>query len=256
MLLPMSCHYPDSGHDWCAQIEDQSFWFQHRNEFLVELMRRFPPEAPLYDVGGGNGVVSAAIARAGIRPVVVEPGPAGARRARERGLEAIASTLEDSGLPRGSLPSIGLFDVIEHIEDSLGFLKTARAFLKPGGRMYVAVPAYEALWSAEDDYAKHFRRYTRTSLHRELTEAGLTVEYTTAMFSFLVLPILLLRSIPYRYGRAKAPTLDSARSDHAGGKAGPMLAFFRDLELLALRGLGSIPVGTSVVAIARNQGQP
>jgi SAM-dependent methyltransferase len=252
----MSCHYPESGNQWCAQVEDQSFWFQHRNEVLVELMRRFPPEAPLYDVGGGNGVVAAAIARAGTRAVVVEPGEAGAKRARERGLEAIASTLENSGLTRGTLPAIGLFDVVEHIEHSLEFLKTARGFLKPGGRIYVAVPAYEALWSAEDDYAKHFRRYTRTSLHRELTAAGFTVEYTTAMFSFLVLPILLLRCIPYRYGRAKPPTLDSARSDHTGGQAGPMLAFFRDLELLALRALGSIPVGTSVVAIARNQGQP
>lgn len=246
----MSVHYPDTGHDWCAEVEDTSFWFQHRNRFLTELMRRFPPAQPLYDVGGGNGVVSAALRDAGIRAIVVEPGEAGARRALERGVESICATLEQSGLTRGSVPAIGLFDVVEHMEDTVGFLHTAHGFLKPGGRLYVAVPAYEALWSVEDDFAQHFRRYTRRSLVAELTQAGFEVEHTTYMFSFLTLPILLLRALPYRLGFARAPTAESARADHTGGGAS-FLHFLGRLELQALSALGRIPFGTSVVAVAR-----
>lgn len=251
----MTCHYPDSGNDWSATVEDRSFWFRHRNRFLTDVMRRFPPATPLYDVGGGNGVVAAALRDAGIPAIVVEPGAAGVRRANERGLEAICATLETAGLAPASVPSIGLFDVLEHIEDGVAFLASASRLLKPGGRMYVAVPAYEILWSAEDDHAQHFRRYTARRLRRELTEAGFGVEYTTYMFALLPLPILLMRTIPYRLGRARAFTAEGFQSDHgAAGTTGTTLALLEGvhaLELAVARTLGRLPFGGSVVAVAQ-----
>jgi SAM-dependent methyltransferase len=249
----MTCHYPESGHDWCAAIEDRSFWFEHRNRFLLEVMRRFPPATPLYDVGGGNGVVAAALGRAGIRAIVVEPGEAGAQRAKQRGLESICATIETAGLAPASMPSVGLFDVVEHIKDPVGFLSTTRRLLQPGGRVYVAVPAYELLWSAEDDYAQHFRRYTRRRIARELTDAGFKMEYTTYMFALLPLPILLLRALPYRLGVARPFTQDGTRTDHAvGGAARAVLDGLHSLELALASRLGALPFGASVVAVARN----
>ena len=249
----MTCHYPDTGNDWSSAVEDRSFWFHHRNQFLLEVMRRYPPATPLYDVGGGNGVVAAALRDAGIPAIVVEPGEAGARRAKERGLKAICATLDNAGLAPGSAPSIGLFDVIEHIEDAVGFLKAARRFLQPGGRVYVAVPAHEPLWSAEDDYAHHFRRYTRRRLRRELAAAGFEVEYTTYMFALLPLPILLMRTIPYRLGLARPFTAQGVQSDHAiGGTARALVDGLLELELAILRTFGGLPFGASVVAVAKN----
>jgi SAM-dependent methyltransferase len=248
----MSCHYPESGHDWCAAVEDRSFWFSHRNAFLIDVMRRFAPATPMYDVGGGNGVVAAALERSGIHAIVVEPGEAGARRARERGLESICATLEGSGIAPGSAPSIGMFDVVEHIEDSVGFLRSALRFLQPGGRLFVAVPAYEALWSGEDDYAQHFRRYTRRRLMRELVGAGYDVEYSTYMFALLPLPILLMRALPYRLGFTRKQSQEATQSDHAPmGPARSLMNGLHALELAALRTLGGLPFGASVVAVAR-----
>ncbi|HEX7939182.1 MAG TPA: class I SAM-dependent methyltransferase [Gemmatimonadaceae bacterium] len=236
-------------------MEDRSFWFGHRNRFLIEVMRRYPPASPLYDVGGGNGVVAAALRDAGIKAVVIEPGEAGARHARERGLEAVAATLETSGLPTASAPAIGLFDVIEHIEDAVSFLRTARHYLRPGGRLYVAVPAYRALWSAEDDYAKHFRRYTSGSLRHELRVAGFKVELTTYMFAVLPIPILLMRALPYRLGFSRPFTPDGARSDHVlGGLSRAMMDGVHRLELSAFSTFGTLPFGASVVAVATNPG--
>jgi SAM-dependent methyltransferase len=249
----MTCHYPDSGHDWCAAVEDRSFWFRHRNRFLLEVMRRYPPATPLYDVGGGNGAVAAALCDAGIPSIVVEPGEAGARRARERGLESICATLETAGLAPGSVPSMGLFDVIEHVEDDVGFLKAARRLMQPGGRVYVAVPAYETLWSAEDNYAHHFRRYTRRRLARELAAAGFDVQYATYMFALLPLPILLMRAIPYRLGMARPFTAEGVQADHAvGGTARALIDGLHAMELAVLRTLGGLPFGASVVAVAKN----
>src|SRR5207249_3972828 len=124
-------------------------------------IKRYPPRTPFYDVGGGNGIVALALEKAGIPAIVVEPGVAGVKRARERGIEAKHATLDTAGFAPASLGSIGMFDVVEHIKDDVGFLKQARSYLQPGGRLYLTVPAYQALWSGEDVYAEHFRRYTK-----------------------------------------------------------------------------------------------
>jgi hypothetical protein len=46
--------YPEEGNDACFEVEDQSFWFRHRNACIVEMVRNFPPEGrgPIFDVGG------------------------------------------------------------------------------------------------------------------------------------------------------------------------------------------------------------
>ncbi len=57
--------YPLSGHRIMAELEETSFWFNHRNDVLMTAIRRFPPPGPILDVGGGNGYVSLALKRAG-----------------------------------------------------------------------------------------------------------------------------------------------------------------------------------------------
>jgi SAM-dependent methyltransferase len=245
--------YPETGHDWCAAVEDASWWFAHRNRLLVDVMRKFPPETPLYDVGGGNGVVAAALQRAGLRAIVIEPGAAGAKRARERGLESINATLDDAGLALGTVGSIGLFDVLEHIEDADAFLRRSLGYLRPGGRVYLTVPAYRTLWSAEDEYAQHYRRYTSRSLRRALADAGFDVELTSYMFAFLPLPIFLLRTAPYRLGRARPFTEDAVHEDHGtrNSVASAALRALLGAERFAFRTFGYLPFGGSVMAVGR-----
>ena len=48
--------YPAEGNEQCFGIEDNSFWFRHRNSCILELVKRFPPpgKGPIFDVGGGT----------------------------------------------------------------------------------------------------------------------------------------------------------------------------------------------------------
>jgi hypothetical protein len=52
--------YPDEGNEACFQIEDQSFWFRHRNDCIRELAQNLPPKwkGPIFDGGGGNGFLT------------------------------------------------------------------------------------------------------------------------------------------------------------------------------------------------------
>ncbi len=134
----------------------------------------------------------------GYEAVLVEPGLTGAQNARRRGLaDVICSTLEDAEFPAHSLPAIGIFDVLEHIEDDQRFLCELQGLLRPGGRLYVTVPTYRWLWSSDDVFSGHFRRYTRASLVREMNHAGFEVEFSSYLFAMLLLPI-------FCYGRSPA----------------------------------------------------
>ncbi len=208
--------YPEDGNSLCFAIEESSFWFQHRNCCILEAIRLFPPPGTLFDVGGGNGYVALAIEKSGQQVVLVEPGPAGVRNALKRGVTSVVrATLDDLGALPETVPAVGLFDVIEHIEDDSGFVEKINRFLAPGGRVYVTVPAHGLLWSHEDVHAGHSRRYTTRTLSGLLKNAGYSLDFVTYFFSFLPLPILFRRVLPYRlgFGHSKISP-ESIRSDH------------------------------------------
>jgi len=247
--------YPDEGNTSCLAVEDTSFWFRHRNNCILEVMKNLPPATPFFDVGGGNGYVAKALQDAGLEVVLVEPGSTGALNARRRGVQhVIRASLEDAGFLPGVLPSVGLFDVLEHVEDDRAFIRAIRNYLRPGGTVYITVPAFEWLWSHEDVSAGHYRRYTRRSLSRVLTEAGLQVEFVTCFFTILPLPVLFCRSLPYRLGLLRAPsTPDAVRKDHQirNPLGGRVLNFLLQRELERIKARGETSFGGSCLAVAR-----
>lgn len=193
--------YPTEGNDQCFEIEDKSFWFQHRNACIVELVKKFPPrgKGPIFDVGGGNGFVAKGLLDVGWDVVLVEPGPAGARNAKARGLpHVVCATTQTAGFKLGSIPAIGVFDVVEHIEDDVGFLRHLHDLLEPGGMLYLTVPAYNFLWSGEDVHAGHYRRYSFRGLHELCSNGGFDVDLLTGIFQWLIAPVFCLRALPYR----------------------------------------------------------
>jgi SAM-dependent methyltransferase len=250
--------YPSDGHSACLAVEEKSFWFNHRNACIAAAVERYaPPDGgTIFDVGGGNGYVSVGLAEAGFDVVLIEPGPDGATNAKGRGVDTVVcSTAESAGFEPGSLPAIGLFDVIEHIEDDVAFLSSMHELLATGGRLYATVPAYQQLWSQEDIAAGHYRRYNVDQISAVLGNAGFEVEFASHIFRPLPLPVLLFRTVPFRLGRGKgdsAKRSDNARN-HAIGRG--MLAKLtrRTLqpELANIRVGKSMGFGGSILLVAR-----
>lgn len=208
-------HYPNDAHESLYSIEDNSFWFQHRNKCITTLVKAYPPKdnGYVFDIGGGNGLVSSALLKNGFNVVLVEPGIQGILNARQRGLtNLVCASFEKANFNDKSLPAIGLFDVLEHVEDDLGFLTLLKSSLIDQGRLYITVPAYQFLWSKEDIDAGHFRRYTLKTLSTLLEKIGFTLDHATYIFRPLPLPLFLTRTLPHRLklSNAKSTQLNNA----------------------------------------------
>ncbi|MFB6257520.1 MAG: class I SAM-dependent methyltransferase [Flavobacteriales bacterium] len=246
--------YPEGAHSGCFQMEENSFWFKHRNACIVQVVDRYPPDGPIFDIGGGNGFVSLGLERSGYDAVLLEPGLEGALNAQKRGLDRImCATLEEIQAGENALPAVGIFDVVEHIEDDRTFLKEIFYHLQEKGKLYLTVPAYSFLWSNEDIGAGHFRRYTKKGMTTLLRSLGFEICYSSYIFSFLPLPIFLLRSLPSRLGGNKnAYELNKYQKEHGekGGVMGKLMnkSFQRELE--RIRSGKGVPFGSTVLVCA------
>jgi SAM-dependent methyltransferase len=68
------------------------------------------------------------------------------------------------------------YNVLEHIEDHVGALRSISGLVRPGGRVIIIVPAFMFAMSPVDIATGHVRRYTKKSMAAAMTEAGLEIE--------------------------------------------------------------------------------
>ena len=175
-----SISYPEEGNENCLKIEQDSFWFNHRNNIIANSVQKYSPNEIFFDIGGGNGFVAKRLQDDGIKTILVEPGEMGAISAYKRGIKnVLCSTLEDAEFEHNSIDSVGLFDVVEHIEDDYSFLNNINKYMKDDGYIYITVPAFNVLWSNEDNDAGHFKRYSTTELIELLKKCGFSIIQST-----------------------------------------------------------------------------
>jgi 2-polyprenyl-3-methyl-5-hydroxy-6-metoxy-1,4-benzoquinol methylase len=245
--------YPEDGSSRCLEFEDASFWFHHRNRCILSMIRRFHRGGTIWDIGGGNGFVSYGLLASGLDVALVEPDAAGARHARERGIgTVVCSTLEDAGFHPHCFDAAGLFDVLEHIENDAALLDDLRRYLKPGGHLFATVPAYRWLWSNNDRFSGHFRRYSAGGIARRLRACGFQVRYATYFFQPLVVPIFLFRTLPGLGRRSGVPDLRTTIREHvrAPGLADSVLRRLLDREWRSIERGKRLSFGSSILLAA------
>lgn len=242
--------YPKEGNQISFNIEDNSFWFKHRNNCIAEVVKKYAPHSTFVDVGGGNGYTLQHLEKFGIKTLLIEPGIEGCVNAQKRGLKnIICSTLENAPLKEQSVSAVGLFDVVEHIEKSFEFLIQVKKYLIAGGCVFITVPAYNFLWSKEDTDGGHYRRYTLRTLSDMLKDAGYSIKYSTYIFSILPFPIFLTRTIPSFFGLGKSIHDEKKiKSEHNGAN---FLDRIWNKEIQMIRDGKKIPFGGSCLVVAQ-----
>lgn len=177
--------YPAHGAHAQWDVRDRHFWFTSRTRFIGQLIGPPEPGADrMVEFGCSNGMVSAALEQLGWRSLGCDMHLTGLRQAQH----IISGPLVCA--PAGQLALVqpadlvGFFDVVEHVDDDVGVLRSALRNLRSGGRVAITVPAFQHLWSAFDDDLGHKRRYTRAEAAQLCEAAGLTVERIRYAFVF------------------------------------------------------------------------
>lgn len=246
--------YPENRNELCYHIEDSSFWFTHRNNCIITAIKKLHcPDDIFFDIGGGNGFVTKGLEENGIQTILVEPDFTACLNAKKRNLKnIICSDLINAHFNNGNIYAIGLFDVIEHIENDIEFLKHIHSILQKNGHVYITVPAFNILWSNKDFNFIHYRRYTIKELARNLKNTGFTIEYSTYLFSFLFIPIFLFRAIPnlLRFNK-KTYNFEKHKNEHKRRKGiiGKFIEKICEFELNRIKSGKKILIGSTCFVI-------
>ena len=192
--------YPEDGFEAFGHDGGSGFWFDHRAEAVRRHIKCLGISS-MWEVGSGTGAMAQRLRDTLTEVTTVEPLAAGARASAALGMTSFCGTLQDLRLPDGSLESIGVFDMLEHLEHPAPLVDEMRRVLRPAGVVIATVPAFPALWGDQDDAAGHHRRYTRATLVAEFAAGGFAPLRREYLYASLVPPAGVLRALPYRLGR-------------------------------------------------------
>jgi SAM-dependent methyltransferase len=143
------------------------------NRFLADLvLQNSGASHQAVDFGAGIGTIALMVRGRGLDVICVEMDAAQRDTLAACGVAAFPDL---DALRDGTMPYIYSLNVLEHIKDDQLVVDDLARKLSPGGRLFIYVPAFQALFSSMDRKVGHFRRYRRTQLVRLIERAGLTV---------------------------------------------------------------------------------
>jgi SAM-dependent methyltransferase len=140
-----------------------------RWDVVARLWRRIGPVGKVVEVGPGRGAVGARLAERATTYVGYETDAASASVAAQR-VPVVHGPLPETG--HADADVVCAFEVLEHIDDDVGALRSWATHLKPGGWLLLSVPAFAERFGPTDAYVGHFRRYDPDLLRERLVAAG------------------------------------------------------------------------------------
>ena len=139
---------------------------------------------------------------------------------------------------RADHSSLIAYNVLEHIDDHVGALESMARLVRPDGHLILVCPAFPFAMSPIDIATGHVRRYTKRSMSKALTEAGLDIVDVRYANSLGLICYYAFTSVLKRQP-----------------KIGGTISFYDRLLVPVIRFVermvGRPPFGQSVVAIAR-----
>ena len=167
--------------------------------------------------------------------------------------DVVNASLTDLPFSDNSFDLVCAFDVIEHIEDDKKALNEVFRVLKPGGILFLTVPAFEILWSKHDVINMHYRRYNAKALRILVSITGFKIIFESYFNFILFIPVLIYRSIVnFLYFKKRG---SDSGSDFEVFKSNRLLnsMFYRlfSIEQRVLSGGIRFPFGVSLAMIVQ-----
>lgn len=238
-------------YDRMAEHDSTHWWYVARRDILADYIDRYvkPPKgARILEIGCGTGHNLPMLGAFGeVDAIEIDPA-AGAIASKRLGKPVGSAPLPElAGVAEGQYDLIAVLDVIEHIDDDVAALKAMATRLKPGGKILIAVPAHQWMWSAHDVVNHHKRRYSKATLSAALREAGLRWN-KLRWFNSLLFPAAVAARV--------AGKLTGKDDSDDSPPARPLNWAFEKIFGLERHLLGRVPLppGLSLIVVAEPKG--
>jgi SAM-dependent methyltransferase len=234
-------------YDRMAEHDSTHWWYRARRDILADYLTRegkLPAHARILEIGCGTGHNLPMLAAFGeVDATEIDPAARDIASARLGKPVGDAPLPALPGVPRGAYDLIAVLDVVEHIEDDVAALAAMKQCLAPGGKILIAVPAHQWMWSAHDVVNHHHRRYSKGSLVKAIRAAGLK-ERKLGYFNSLLFPLAAAARIAGR--------LTGRDDSDDSPPAGPVNALFERIFRVERHLVGRVPmpIGVSILTLA------
>ena len=185
---------------------------------------------------------------------LIEPGYQGCLNAKKRGLANVYNLVfQQFDFKANNVHAIGLYDVLEHIEDDVSFLIDLKKKLPRGSILYITVPTHMYLWSDIDILGGHVRRYNKKMIKKLCQETDLELTYFSYFFSYLPVITFLLRRIPYKLRGMRNQTEILSVENENHNPSNFILKFFNFFHRIELRKMkkSKISLGASCIVVLK-----
>jgi SAM-dependent methyltransferase len=180
------------------QLEQDHFWFRCRRELIFRIIKNYPGDSMILDVGCSTGILLEQFRDKGHQASKlygIDKSKVAIEACKRRGLSnSYQLDAEDFNLNE-TFDIIIASDCLEHLKDEKLAITTWRRHLKKNGLLIVFVPAFNSLWSYHDEVNQHYRRYRKKELIDLIKTKGLNIKKSGYWNSLLFLPIWGIRQV-------------------------------------------------------------
>jgi SAM-dependent methyltransferase len=187
------------------ELEETYWWFPAMREITDTIVEKElqRPNLSILDAGCGTGFNLGYYAASASRDVYgLDIATAALKHVQKRGFPKIAqASITDIPFKSDTFDVVFSFEVVTQTPYAThdASLREMHRVLKPGGHLFIRVPAFMWLWSSHDEELEVRYRYTRDELSKRLADAGFVVEWTSYANGFLF-PVILTRRFLKRIG--------------------------------------------------------
>ncbi len=177
------------------EIESYHFWWRTRSKYIRRTFEKYVDKGSRFiEIGAGSGNVSRVLKDAGFNVAVGEIQLQGLYWAKEYGIKDLYQFDLTTPVFRDHFDAVGLFDVLEHLENDELVVRSVNSMLKCKGRVIATVPAHKWLWNKRDVLECHKRRYESDELINLFKKNGFKI-VVCCHFFVTILPLLIIRKL-------------------------------------------------------------
>lgn len=232
------------------KLEEVHFWYKAMQKYVIEVLGKYiTKKVKILDAGCGTGGLSQKMMQFG-EVIAMDISPTALSYAKKKKISrVIKGSIEAIPFMNDEFDIIVCLDVLYHrmVSDDTKVLSEFKRTLKPGGLLFLRVPAFEFLRGAHDEIVETRHRYTTREIGKKLTESNFQIIKISYANFILSLPLIVKRIIERVYKHHSASS-DTFLLPYIINE---IFYDYLTLENNLLLNL-NLPFGSSVVALALN----